>query len=127
MRNDEHAKDLERLQRYIERHGLASHMNDTKWRAAIRALLGISSYRPAFRVRCVRDTSEPSKRWELSFPEHVPTFAQIEWLDVCRTTSSQHNCDVSEQIISALQTAHVPFVERDDAIRIIGYTRHSVP
>jgi hypothetical protein len=127
MGNDEQIKDLERLQRHIERNGLACHMNDTRWRAAIRALLGVSDYRPAFRVRCVRDTSEPNEHWDRSFPEHVPTFVQIEWLEVCRTTSSQPSHDVSEQIISALQAAHVPFVERDDAIRIIGYTRHTVP
>jgi hypothetical protein len=123
MPTKDKANERERLRRYIESNGLGSQMNNTKWQVAIKALLAIPDYRPVFRVRRVRDIADAGSRWDASFPEHVPTYVEIEWLDVRRTSTHQPARDMTVQIISALQAAQVPFVECADAIRIVGYTR----
>jgi len=122
METDEQRKDRERLGRYIVRHQLVSHMNDTKWRAAVQSLLAIP-FRPGFRVRCVRDAGDPPPRWESSFPEHVPTFVHIEWLEINPMSGEEPPRDLSDAVTAALRAANVSFEQRDGAIRIVGYTR----
>jgi hypothetical protein len=123
----EQDEDRERLRRYILHHQLVSRMNDTKWRAAIGALLAIPDFRPTFRVRCVRDRADPPSRWDASFPEHVPTFVDIEWLDINPLSHHQPSRDFSGSITAALRSVNASFEERADAIRIVGYTRPALP
>jgi hypothetical protein len=131
MPTAEQKKDLERLQRYIQREGLTSCMNDTKWDAAVRAIQSVPRFSPRFRARCVKDQQGVfPKPWDGSFPWHVPTFKFIEWLEldpILRTPLGHllaNACeDFTEQLCHALSAAHVPFSIEDGAIRIWGYLR----
>lgn len=127
---DEQRKDRERRRRYVARECLVSLMNDAKWRAAVSALSSIPGYRPRFRVRCIRDVATELPRWDRSFPWHVPTFAEIEWLEVEAAgvkaggaeTSLPH-ADFGPAIRAALDAVHVPFSEIAGVIRVVGYAR----
>ena len=71
-----------RLARYIERHQLVSATNDTKWREVVAYLRGIPGFYVEFRVRCVREPLDAVPRRDRSFPEHLPPYKHIEWLDI---------------------------------------------
>ncbi len=80
----EQQKDEERLNRYISREGLASVMNDTKWREAIQVLQDVMGYSVRFRVKVVRGSEPPTDYWDGSFPEHfrAPSYKSVEWMEV---------------------------------------------
>ena len=83
MLTEGQALDLERLRKYIHREQLTSCMNDTKWRAAISAIQGVSGYRAGFRTRVVTDTDDPpDDHWDGSFPYHVPILSSSNGLNL---------------------------------------------
>jgi hypothetical protein len=123
-------KDRDRLRRHIARVGLVPAMNNTKWRAAVAALAAVHGYRLRFRVRCVRDPESQEPSWETSFPWHIPSLVNIEWLEVDPILLETRGAlvppsrtDFAPTIKLALDSAHVPFCEVGGAIRISGYTR----
>jgi hypothetical protein len=123
-------KDLDRLQRLIERDGLTSCMNHTKWQAAFAAVQAVSGYTPKFRARLVTGDDDPQDRWDGSFPWHVPTHQFIEWLEldpVVRVRRGQLLPDAREdftQVLSqALLDTRVPFSLENGVLRIWGYLR----
>ena len=126
----EQQKDIVRLRRYIFREGLVSVMNNTKWVAAINALASIQGYQPRFRVKCVRDPEFLDTSWDTSFPWHIPTFVHIERLEVnpimvkpCGKLASPIQTNFTPAIKLALESAHVPFLEANGIIKIVGYMR----
>ena len=128
----EQQKDADRLQRYIEREQLYPVMNNTKWREGIDALLSIEGFHVCFRVRCLRDANDPPMNyWDGSFPYHIPRpFKVIEWLDIDPLMKIHRGHivapeirDFTAEVIQALNSKNVPFVQIGDVIRIYGYTR----
>ena len=130
--SDVQRKDDDRLAAYLERHGLVSAMNDTKWREVIVCLQGVSGFHVEFRVRCVRDPDVAPHR-ERSFPWHVPTFQHIEWLEIDPIVRSQSGAvdrgrgeDFTDRLVSALKAIPVPISFEDGYLRIWGYYRPGV-
>lgn len=130
MPTDEQAKQRERLHRRIQREGLTSCMNDTRWRAVLAAIQAVSGYSAHFRARLVTDAEDPPDRWDGSFPWHVPAPEFIEWLEldpVVRTPRGQLLPDAREDftraLTRALLEARAPFSIEGGALRIWGYLR----
>jgi len=114
----EQQKDDERRDRYIIREGLASVMNDTKWREVIAILKDVCCGSVKFQVKCIRDKEPPADHWDGSFPYHVPgPYKTIEWLKV--------RVPNTEDLIIALTRASIPFDRIGDTIQLKGYTRFS--
>ena len=123
-------RDAERLRRYIRRSSLTSCMNDTKWREAIAAIGSISGFRPRFRIRCVRDRADHDPPLEASFPWHVSTYVEIEWLDLDPVVRVRQGAiapdrvrDFSTELIAVLKAVPVPVSIEDGLVRIWGYLR----
>ena len=129
MLTPDQQKDIDRLHRYIEREGLTSCMNATKWRAAIAVVASVADYHPRFRVRCVMDQHEPTKHWDGSWPWHVPSPVAIEWLELDPGVQTVGvfvpvvGKDFTQQLSQALLQAHIPFSIEGRALRIWGYIR----
>lgn len=133
----EQQKDSERLDRYIVREGLASVMNDTKWREAIQVLQAVMGYSVRFRVKVVRGAEPASGYWDGSFPYHVPLYKAIEWMEINTLVgiykdgletgrySTGKTYDYSEEVAEALNAKSIPFYQADGVIRLQGYTRSS--
>ena len=134
----EQQKDAERLDRYIVREGLASVMNNTKWREAIQVLRDVMGY-PQFRVKDVRGSEPSAGYWDRSFPYHVPPYKTIEWMEINmvvgvykdgsetgRYYTGQHH-DYGNQVAEAFNFKGIPFYRSDGVIRLQGYTRPSKP
>jgi len=124
-------RDLNRLRAYIQRHGLTSHMSDARW-ARVEDALNTDQNGPIeFRVRCVRDSTDPSCNWERGFREHLPTpRVNIEWLDIRRMRHTHRGAlvpdlldDCTARLVQTLQSCAAPFSIESDALRIWGYTR----
>ncbi len=133
----EQQKDSERLDRYIVREGLASVMNDTKWREAIQVLQDVMGYRVQFRLKDVRGSEPAPSYWDRDFPHHVGRYKAIEWLEINtvveiykdRLEGGRYNTgktyDYSEEVAEALNAKSIPFYQTDGVIRLQGYTRSS--
>ena len=122
-----------RLRRYIQREGLSSVMNDTKWAEVEQALLAIPGFVPRFRVKCVLDPEPAAEQWDMSFPFHLPPRAAIEWLDLDPMLRIRRGALVSDkvtdftgEVITALRLCNVPFSQEYGAIRVWGYLRPGV-
>lgn len=126
----EQFKDQERFAAYVEREGMVSAMNDTKWREVIQCLGAIPGLHVVFRVRCVRDPLDAEPRCESSFPWHVPTYKEIEWFEIdplVRMPSGAvdrgHSEDFRARIVAALKAIPVPVSLEGRYVRIWGYYR----
>lgn len=123
----EQQKNAERLDRYIVREGLASVMNNTKWREAIQVLQDVMGY-PRFRVKNVRGSEPPAGYWDGSFPYHVPPYKTIEWMEINMIvgvykdgpetgrycTGQLH--DNGNQVAEAFNSKGIPFYRSDGII-----------
>lgn len=135
----EQQKDAERLDRYIAREGLASVMNNTKWREAIQVLQEVMEYNVRFRVKEVRGSEPPANYWDGSFPYHVGHYKSIEWLEINTVVGLYHDgletgrystgktYDSGEKLAEAFRVKGIPFYQANGVIRIQGYTRPSKP
>ena len=133
----EQQKDAERLARYIAREGLASVMNNTKWREAIQVLQDVMGYNVRFRVKCVRGAEPPADYWDGSFPYHIPLYKAIEWMEINTIVGvykdgaetgryyTGETCDYTERVAEAMCAKSIPFCQADGIIRLQGYTRPS--
>jgi hypothetical protein len=122
-------EDDRRFRRYLARGNLASVMNDTKWRELVAMIQAIDGYRPRFRVKCVRDREPDGDGWEQSFPFHIPTFKQIEWIEfdplvqIRGAVAFGSSTDFSQQIEVGLAALNVQFYRVANMIRVNGYVR----
>ncbi len=137
----EQQKDAERLERYIIREGLASVMNDTKWREAIQVLNDIMGFNVRFRVKVIRGAEPSADYWDGSFPEHfmASSYKGVEWVEV-KTLADLYEerpetgryrtgkvVDYGDKLAKAFRDKSIPFYQTDGVIRIQGYTRFSQP
>ncbi|MDB5103182.1 MAG: hypothetical protein JWP91_871 [Fibrobacteres bacterium] len=76
-------QEIERLRQFVARNRLDARMNGTKWRAAIDTVMALEGYNPSFRVKAVTDAVEPPPgQWNGAFPEAIPLYNSIEWLEL---------------------------------------------
>ncbi|MDB5051650.1 MAG: hypothetical protein JWO30_4721 [Fibrobacteres bacterium] len=121
-------KEIERLRSFVSRNRLSTQMNGTKWRAAIDAIQGIEGYRASFRFRGITDAEDPpADRWNEGFPENIPLYNSIEWLELNARSAGaapkDKKADVRAAIWQALEAAGIPIAESATGVRIVGYTR----
>ncbi len=115
---DDQKKEIERLRQFVARNRLDARMNGTKWRAAIDAVMAIPGYKASFRVKGVTDSAEPPVGvWDFAFPENVPLYNSIEWLEL------NGSGDFREALKRELGAAGIPIEETAGGISIIGYAR----
>ncbi len=127
----EQEKDAERLDRYIIREGLSSLMNDTKWREVMDIVQEVMGNNIRFRIKDVRGTEQEADHWTGSFPYHVPQpYKTIEWFEIATIVEQRIGNpsvatvqDLTESLVHALRTKHIPFYPQEGTIRIPGYIR----
>src|SRR4051812_26171940 len=83
----EQTKDLKRLHRYVEREGLTSVMNNTKWRRLFESLERVCGL--SFRRKDVRESPVLERRWDSDIYYAMAGWENIEWLDI-RARISRH-------------------------------------
>jgi hypothetical protein len=123
----EQKAEIERLRQFVARNRFDARMNGTKWRAAIDAVMGIEGYVPSFRVKAVTDAQDPpAAAWDAAFPENIPLYNSIEWLELCPQNppgGKARRADFREALKRELTGAGIPIEEAPGGIRIIGFTR----
>ena len=126
----EQLKDVERFERYIMREGLASRMNDTKWREAIQVLQDVMDRGLQFRLKDLRGSEPSADYWDRSFPNHVPPYKAIEWFEanpIVKLHDGQsytgESVDYTEALTQAFREKGIPFEMSAGVLRIQAYTR----
>ncbi len=124
--SEEQKKEVERLRQFVSRNRFNVLMNSTKWRAAIDAVAAIPGYPAPYRIRCVTEVRDPPAAWIQGFPEGLPLYNAIEWLELnplVVVPGKGKPRDFGADIQSALQAAGVPMAVEKTGIRILGHTR----
>jgi hypothetical protein len=128
--SEEQKKEIERLRNFVARNRLNTRMNGTKWRAAIDAVCAIAGYQAAFRVKLVTEkTDPPVDVWDAAFPDHIPLYNSIEWLELHPASADRvdakqkRRTDFRAALRDSLIAAGIPIQETDTGVRIVGYSR----
>jgi hypothetical protein len=110
--------------RIIQRDQLVSWMSDTKWRELIGALPKAQIGR--FRALSIGDREpgawQPGPLW----PEHLPWWSMIEWLELDPRTRPAPQAAVRDHtaaVEEVLRDVRAPFTREQDLLRLWGYTR----
>jgi hypothetical protein len=110
--------DLRRkVRRLMERDGLCSVMNDTKWRELCLEMYALEP-RPRFRTRDLLAPPDYVSAWDREWYYHPQPYLTIEWMEI----EAVAGADVGP-ITDVLRRAGVPFEGTEDRIRVYGYTR----
>lgn len=107
-----HRQDVDRTRRYIQREGLCSVMNDTKWEELVQAMRDIGS--PRYRQKHVR--ADHPAEWDGEWYYHLRPFVCVEWVDIELTGDAV-------ELEAALRAIPVPFTREGPCLRVWGYTR----
>jgi len=118
-----------RLKRHIQREGLVSAMNDTKWRRLFDALEPIQGFLD-FRRKDVREEEPDADCWCGDLYMMFGGEESIEWLDIRGILSVRRGAllaskteDKAEALVEAVRSAGVAFSTGDGCIRVWGYVR----
>lgn len=128
MKTEEQKKDEKRLQSLIEREGLVSVMNNTKWENLRSSMLDLKDKAPMWKVTCLRSKISESY-WDGDWCHHLPTFKFIEYLDIDPIQKIrkgglvEDEIDNTKLIINLLEKNLIPFSIEGKYLRIWGYTR----
>jgi hypothetical protein len=120
--NEEQKREVERLRQFVARNRLDALMNSTKWRAAIDAVSGIEGYPAPFRVRRITDAQDPPLAWGPGFPEGLPLYNSIEWVEL-NPRPDPKGRDFTLPLKGALEAAGVPIALEKTGLRILGHKR----
>jgi hypothetical protein len=131
---DEQKREVERLRQFATRNRLELKMNSTRWRAAIDAMMAVEEYALTFRVRCITDPSGAASDWQSGFPEGLPLYNSIEWLEIqwsvpagaskeIRLALKQELPKRLHEVASALKAAQIPHKLAPNGVIIEGYMR----
>jgi ribosomal protein L11 methylase PrmA len=119
-------EDVRRTRRYVEREGLCSVMNDTKWERLVAAIQSLRGFTPQYRQKHAR-ASEPAD-WDGEWHYHLRPFSVIEWIDIDPLDRRQYPAtDRTDEIEKLLRAIPVPFSREGSALRVWGYLRAGVP
>lgn len=132
---EEQKREVERLRQFATRQRFELKMNSTRWRAALDAILAVPGSALIYRCRCLTDAKEAIPEWKTDFPQGLPLYNAIEWLDVQYSPPSgaakenrlAFQRDFPAQLRdleSQLKSAAVPFESQERGIRILGYVRN---
>src|SRR5947207_6006977 len=117
MRTPFAQKIHDRVARYVEREGLTSVMNNTKWRRMLEAIDSLP-FSVTFRFKDVRSAEQEGNPtdWDADRAHNFGGFlfmTSVEWLEVkpsCSESSGSHGADESFlQLRRAMQDARMPF------------------
>lgn len=124
-------KDRDRLKRYVERKGLVSLMSNAKWEKLIAAVGQVDGYVPRFRTKTVREEFNEDQ-WEQSWPHHIPTYIEVEWIDLDPVIREREGTLIDDQLTTfaepfakALESVNVEFekLQNQEILRVWGYKR----
>jgi hypothetical protein len=128
--SDDQKKEVERLRQFATRNRFELQMNSTRWRVALDTLLAIEGYSLGYRVKCITDKQEPSTQWQMDFPQGLPLYNAIEWLEVecILPASASRELRLAlpgkvQKLAQAMEVARVPFTVLPKGVRIQGYAR----
>jgi hypothetical protein len=118
-------QDVERTRRFVEREGLTSVMNQTKWEALVAAMRSLQGFTPRFRPKCVRAVKLGS--WDHDWYYYLRPFSVIEWVDIDPIDSRSYPpTDRTLEIEQALRAIRVSFSRQEPCLRVWGYVRPGV-
>lgn len=119
-----------RWRSFIEREGLASLMNDTKWRNLVFAL---EHHWEGPRWRVKRLTAAEPDPFHGAYEPHLygMDWRGVEWLDLDPTVTGSKGKLLPERVIAnhtpaivrVLRSVHAPYSREGDLIRVWGYAR----
>lgn len=114
---DKMRRKPEKWRRYVEREGLVSVMNATKWRETTEAMMHMGGGPPGFRIKDILGADpDPKNWWDHEWYYHCRPWETIEWLEI--------QPDVRmDEIISILKETGVPMSMEGDRLRIWGWLR----
>ena len=121
--------ELPKFHKLIERRGLVSLANNTKWDELINAIRSTpqNSWKPSYRCKCI--DSDFVSEWDCEWWYHLPyPFICVQWLDlsfqedisVGRRLPSKI-LDHSLQLEALLSRIGLDYEKGLDSIRIFGY------
>jgi hypothetical protein len=133
--DDDHERN--RIRRILGEQGLASFMNDTKWRALCESIHQLP-FRPAYQVKVLGMEPEPDLQYA---PEHEHNWAtdpesmlglHIEWMKIAPRLKIVIQrghlldpviriVDVTSELIALFKKLRLPFVEQDGFIILYGH------
>lgn len=127
-------KDKQKVRDEVQRRGLYSVMNDTKWKELIESLESLP-FKPAYQYKGVlQDKADPETLEEPPYylgdwgPEGLEPFFHIEWLKI-RPRLSKHQgrllqpavIDISDEFVEILEKTGIPFCLDGQDVCIYGY------
>lgn len=121
-----------KLTRYLEREGIGSVLNDTKWRRLFEELQNFEGALQ-FQRKDV-DEAEPNQDyWDSDIYHVFGAWQKIEWLNVRALTVRRRGAlvkpeieDKTPMLIDAVRRAGVPYCMNSSGVRIWGYLRPGV-
>jgi hypothetical protein len=102
--------------RYVEREGLVSAMNETKWRETTEAMRHLPGGPPGFRIKDVGGPEPGLEDWDREWYYHPRPWETIEWLEI-RPDPRR------DEIVGALKGIGAPISLEEGRIRIWGWLR----
>jgi hypothetical protein len=118
-RRDDGDGDARRVRRLMERDGLCSLMNDTKWRELRSGLLALK-FPPRLRVRDLLAPAGYVTPWDHYWYDHLMPSVSLEWVEL-----DLQSVPAREPILDVLRKVGVPYAEVEGNLRVHGYSRSS--
>src|SRR5690242_13641229 len=107
-------REPEPWRRYVEREGLVSAMNATKWREATEAMRHMVGGPPGFRIKDILGQEPGCVTWDREWYHHPRPWETIEWLEI-------QPDDRHDAIVSTLKGIGAPLSIEEGRIRIWGW------
>ena len=133
------SKYKQQVDREIDRRGLVSIINNTKWSELQDAVCNELPFTPPYQIKLVLDPSPDSEDFESDVSylgdwndECLKPFYAIEWLRVrprclrhCGQLIEPEVESIEPQFLSILHRHHIPYQKEEDTITIYGYARET--
>ena len=117
-RRAELKRDRKAVRAKVSADGLASVLNDTKWRELCDAMRSFAGFLPRFRIKDLLGM-QPSE-WDGEWYYHPYPYFSIEWLQI---DSMGHLGEVTQALIDH----NIPFSRDGEYLRVWGYTLPGSP
>jgi hypothetical protein len=121
--NERRLAELDRerreVKRLMERDGLCSVMNDTKWRELCLAFHAMRP-QPVYRTKDVLPRPIQPSLWDNEWYHSVGPYFVIEWMEIRPAVGVD-----LQPLVEVLRRVGTVFHCLDSAVRVYGYTRPS--